>query len=154
MLERQGKNWWRTGRLILQQTRILKGDLQLLGVAQTAADWRMVVLNTFVSLVVMASKAPLASMTPNWNVMVPLLLETASTHKTGNQGDVRDSCDDFDDVDGRDGAAGFDGMDGFDGFGDCSELENLEQRDDVESEVLTETRWNTNRGEIIVVCEL
>ena len=68
MLERQGKNWWRTSRWILQQTRILKGDLKLLGVAQTAADWRMVVLKTFVSLVVMTSKAPLASMTPNWNV--------------------------------------------------------------------------------------
>ena len=38
--------------------------------------------------------------------------------------------------------------------GNCSELENLEQRDDVESEVLTETRWNTNRGEIVdVFCD-
>ena len=41
----------------------------------------MAALKTFVSLAVMASKAPLASMTPNWNVMVLLLLETASTHR-------------------------------------------------------------------------
>ena len=42
------------------------------------ADWRIAVVRTFASLAVMtsmASKAPLASMDLNWNVMVPLLLK-------------------------------------------------------------------------------